>query len=71
MMELAHNWADWTATRRHYELMARYVHPCFQGSSAPRVEAYGHAAIHFKDFTAEAAAAVNAEIAKQAARKGS
>jgi len=70
MMELAHNWADWSATRRHYELMARYVHPHFQGSSAPRVEAYTHAAAHFKEFTAEASAAVNAEIAKQAARTG-
>src|SRR5213075_2269529 len=24
---LAHNWADWPATMRSYELMARYVHP--------------------------------------------
>ena len=27
---LAHNWADWPATQRSYELMARYVHPHFQ-----------------------------------------
>ena len=27
---LAHNWADWAATKRSYELMARYVHPLFQ-----------------------------------------
>ena len=27
---LAHNWADWPATLRSYELMARYVHPHFQ-----------------------------------------
>ncbi len=27
---LAHNWADWAATQRSYELMARYVHPHFQ-----------------------------------------
>src|SRR5947208_972457 len=27
---LAHNWADWSATRHSYELMARYVHPHFQ-----------------------------------------
>ena len=32
IMELAHNWADWDATKRHYELMARYVHPHFQRS---------------------------------------
>ena len=29
---LAHNWADWPATKRSYELMARYVMPRFQGS---------------------------------------
>ena len=27
---LAHNWADWPATKKSYELMARYVHPHFQ-----------------------------------------
>ena len=27
IMELAHNWADWEATKRHYELMARYRAP--------------------------------------------
>jgi limonene 1,2-monooxygenase len=68
IMELAHNWADWDATRKHYELMARYVHAHFQQSFAPRVEAYAHAAAHFKEFTRESAAAVNAEIEKQAAR---
>jgi limonene 1,2-monooxygenase len=30
---LAHNWADWEATKRSYELMARYVHPHFQRQS--------------------------------------
>jgi limonene 1,2-monooxygenase len=67
IMELAHNWADWDATRKHYDLMARYVHPHFQRSAAPRVEAYAHAAAHFAEFTKQAAAAVNAEIEKQAA----
>jgi limonene 1,2-monooxygenase len=70
MMELAHNWADWEATRKHYELMSRYVHPHFQGSSAPRIEAYAHAAAHFQEFTQQAAAAVMTEIERQAARKG-
>ena len=38
IMELAHNWADWEATKRHYELMARYVHPHFQRSRELRRE---------------------------------
>jgi hypothetical protein len=31
---LAHNWADWPATKRSYELMARYVHPHSSATSA-------------------------------------
>ena len=69
IMELAHNWADFAATRRHYELMARYVHSHFQKSFAPRVAAYAHSAAHFQEFTKESAAAVMAEIEKQAARQ--
>ena len=68
MMELAHNWAEWDATRKHYELMARYVHPHFQKSNVSRAEAYQYAASHYREFSAESAAAVNAEIAKQATR---
>ena len=30
---LAHDWAGWEATQRHYELFARYVIPQFQGST--------------------------------------
>src|SRR3981081_1933274 len=34
---LAHNWADWPATQRSYELMARFVHqPLHAGSNTPR-----------------------------------
>jgi limonene 1,2-monooxygenase len=69
IMELAHNWADFEATRKHYELMARYVHGHFQKSFAPRVDAYAHSAAHFKEFTKQAAEAVNTEIEKQAARQ--
>jgi limonene 1,2-monooxygenase len=28
---LAHNWANWDATRRSYDLIARHVFPCWQG----------------------------------------
>jgi limonene 1,2-monooxygenase len=30
---MAHDWANWEATRRHYELFARHVMPRFQGSA--------------------------------------
>ena len=42
IMELAQNWADWEATKRHYELMARYVHPHFQRSREWRRESYDY-----------------------------
>ncbi|MQA88302.1 MAG: LLM class flavin-dependent oxidoreductase [Streptosporangiales bacterium] len=35
---MAHDWANWEATKRHYELFARYVMPQFQGS-ATRLQA--------------------------------
>src|SRR6185437_17047297 len=69
IMELAHNWADWDATRRHYELMARYVHAHFQKSFAPRVEAYAAAATQQKEFADQAEQAVQSEIDKLAARQ--
>src|SRR5262249_5958899 len=50
-----HNWADWAPPRRHYELMARYVHAHFQKSFTPRVEAYAAAATQHKEFADQAA----------------
>src|SRR5579875_2077636 len=66
--ELAHNWADWPATRRHYELMAQYVHPHFQGSREPRRDSYAFAVGHRDEFVSQASAAVQAEIDKLASR---
>ena len=36
ILMLAHDWADWGATNRSYELFARYVLPKFRGSNAAR-----------------------------------
>ena len=33
-LTLAHNWANFDATRKSYELMARHVHPVWQGQQA-------------------------------------
>jgi limonene 1,2-monooxygenase len=38
IMLLAHDWADWEATKRSYELFARYVMPKFAGRNRPRNE---------------------------------
>jgi limonene 1,2-monooxygenase len=67
--ELAHNWADWEQTKRHYELMARFVHPHFQGSREPLKHSYDFAAQHHIEFIGRAGAAVQAEIDRHAARR--
>jgi limonene 1,2-monooxygenase len=69
ILELAHNWADWAETRRHYELMARYVHPHFQCSREWRHDSYAFARDHHDEFVGQASAAVQAEIDRQAKRE--
>ena len=68
-MELAHNWADWEATKRHYELMARFVHPHFQRSRELRRDCYAYARDRHEEFTGQSAAAVQAAIDALAARR--
>ena len=53
IMELAQNWADWDATKRHYELMARYVHPHFQRSRELRHTSYAYARDHHAEFSGQ------------------
>ncbi len=44
VMFMCHDWADWEATQRSYELFARYVIPHFQGQLEPRQTSYAEAA---------------------------
>jgi limonene 1,2-monooxygenase len=69
IMELAQNWADWAQTKRHYELMARYVHPHFQSSREWRSDSYAYARDHHDEFTGQSGAAVQAEIDRLAAKR--
>jgi limonene 1,2-monooxygenase len=67
---LAHNWADWPATKRSYELMARHVHPHFQrGANDLRNWSYDDAKAKFETAGAQSRAAVQAAIDKHEARK--
>lgn len=61
-MELAHNWADWQATKRHYELMSRYVAPHFQGLNSLRQASYNYSFDNRDVFVGKAAAAVQQAI---------
>ena len=60
---LAHNWADWPATRRSYELMARYVHPHFQrNANELRDWSYNDAKAKYETAGAQSKAAVQAAM---------
>jgi len=69
VLELAHNWADFPATRRHFELVQRYVMPHFHGSNALRRQSYDYSHANRELFVGSAAEAVAAEIAREQARK--
>jgi limonene 1,2-monooxygenase len=67
---LAHNWADWVATKRSYELMARYVHPHFQrDANALRQWSYDDAKSKYETAGDASRAAVQAAIDKYQAGK--
>ena len=67
---LAHNWADWAATKRSYELMARYVHPHFQrDANAMRQWSYDDAKSKYETAGVASRAAVQAAIDKYQAGK--
>jgi limonene 1,2-monooxygenase len=68
---LAHNWADWQATLKSYELMARFVHPHFQRrSNSMRIWSYDDATAKHETAGMESKAAVEGEIEKYQAAKG-
>ena len=68
-LELAHNWADFAATKRHFELMARYVMPHFQGKNILRRFSYDYSHRNRERFVESASRAVQAEIDRYAQNK--
>jgi limonene 1,2-monooxygenase len=69
-LHLAHNWADWDATKKSYELFARYVAPKFQGLNQNRVDSIAAAQATRPDTMAQNSAAIAARIAAHVAEKG-
>jgi limonene 1,2-monooxygenase len=68
---LAHNWANWEATKKSYELMARYVHPHFQRNAGElRQWSYDDAKSKYVSAGDQSRAAVQSAIDKYQARKG-
>jgi len=67
---MAHNWANWTATKQSYELFARYVAPKFQSLNVGREASMEWVKENKDDFTAQARVAVGARILQHAQEKG-
>lgn len=66
---LAHNRADWAATKRHYELLARYVMPRVNALNNRRQASYDYVTANHLQFQAQAHAAVQAETDRYARDK--
>ena len=69
LMQLAHNWADWAATKRSYELISRYVMPHFQGSNRLRDSSYTYSRDNRHQFQGQAENAIKSEIDRYQAKK--
>jgi limonene 1,2-monooxygenase len=69
MLHQAHNWADWDATKRSYELYARYVMPRFSGDNAPRIESFDWCTEHRDELTEKRSAAARAMFDKHEAEQ--
>ncbi len=67
---MAHNWANWGATKQSYELFARYVAPQFQSLNVGREASMEWVKENKDDFTAQARVAVGARIMQHAQEKG-
>jgi limonene 1,2-monooxygenase len=67
---MAHNWADWAATRKSYELIARYVAPRFQELNVNRQASMDWVKGNKAEFTGQMQAAVGARIVQHMMEKG-
>jgi len=65
-LQLAHNWADFEATKKSYELVARHVTPRFKGANRAREAALAFAGDGSAKFMGDAMAAATAFIQRHA-----
>ena len=64
ILMLAHNWADWEATKRSYELFARYVLPRFEERNAWREQSMDWLRENRADFSAQRNTAIAKAVEK-------
>jgi len=68
-LQLAHNWANWEATKKSYELYARYVVPHFRQSNRHRIESLDWTTAHNREIVAVTQAAAKAMFDKHQAER--
>src|SRR4029079_4243516 len=68
-LQQAHNWADFEATKRSYELYARYVMPHFSQANMPRAASFQWCGDNRAEFSAKRQAAAQAMFDKHAAEQ--
>src|SRR5713101_3779155 len=69
ILMLAHDWADWEATKRSYELFARYVLPRFEERSAWRSQSMDWMRARRDEFSAKRKAAAASAVERHFADK--
>ncbi len=62
VLGFAHDWANVEATRRSWDLVARYVIPAVNGTTAPQIASAAYVAAHKTELIAGATAAVMNKI---------
>ena len=68
-LQQAHNWADFEATKRSYELYARYVMPHFSRANRPRAASFQWCGDNRAEFSAKRQAAAKAMFDKHEAEQ--
>jgi limonene 1,2-monooxygenase len=69
MLHMANNIADWEATKRSYELYARFVMPVIDGTNTARQESYNWVAANRDSLSRQRAEAAQRMIEKHAAER--
>ncbi|MDE2516487.1 MAG: LLM class flavin-dependent oxidoreductase [Rhodospirillales bacterium] len=69
LLQQTHDWADWEATKKSYELYARFVMPHFRGTNAHRASSLDWAAENAGSFSAARQKAVAEMFAKHEAER--
>ncbi len=69
-LQIAHNWADFDATKKSYELIARYVVPKFQQLNDNRSASFDWAHENHETFIGAAQMAIGTRVAQHMIEKG-